>query len=233
MIEKVPASSLIIDPELYPRVGGVNAANVRALIRKLEAGFELPPVAADRLTCVLSDGAHRVTASLGHFGPNAIIAVEWLNYRSRAELFADAIRRNAQHGLRLNGTDEARCVALADKLGLQREQLQLALHATAARMRELSERLVLTPSGLEIATRALKDNAKRQAKAREAGEVVRPVTARQAAYAHADKGKVGWKYLLESTTAQVRDGMIPADNKQALKLMRELGASTAEWLAGR
>lgn len=222
-IEIVKVSSLDMDLSIYPRER-VDQANVKRLIETLANGFSVTPVIADRRTRKVTDGFHRCTASLQHFGPDAEIAVEWRDYYDLAAMFQDAVSLNVAHG-------KARCLIIAQQLGIDKLKMAACMRKTQKHLDALYRKNVaLGPSGPQLVGVALRDIADRQFKAAKAGEPVRPLLPKQMKVANA---KVNWRFLLNQTLKQVRAGVIPADNASAVKQMRELGAEIASWLAGR
>lgn len=114
--ERLAASRLVLDFKLYPR-HHLDDVNVKAIGNAIDTGEAPPPVVAERSTLRVVDGFHRVTAYLRR-DTDAIIDVQLVDYTSDAELFEDAMRRNARHGVRLNPFDRSRCVQIGTELGL-------------------------------------------------------------------------------------------------------------------
>ena len=124
--EKVLAATLVLDFNLYPRLK-VNDGNVTDLRQAVACGAVLPPVVADRDSRRVADGFHRVTAALRD-SPEATIDVEFRDYPTDADLFADAVRMNASHGFKLNAIDATRIVHLGRGFGMSLDQLASAMH---------------------------------------------------------------------------------------------------------
>jgi hypothetical protein len=123
--KQIPAAKLVLDYKLYPR-HHLDDVNVRGIANSLDAGEEPPPVVAERSTLRVVDGFHRVAAYLRR-DTEAVIAVELVDYESDAELFEDAMRRNARHGVKLNPFDRSRCVQIGTELGLDVDRIAGAL----------------------------------------------------------------------------------------------------------
>lgn len=138
MIEKVKASELVLDYNLYPR-HQINESNVTALKLAMESGASIPPVIADRATKRLADGFHRTTAAL-KLDPNALIDVEFRDYADEGALFTDAVALNAGHGQRLSPYDVSRCAALAERFSISMDDLAAALHMRPERLTTLVAR---------------------------------------------------------------------------------------------
>jgi hypothetical protein len=127
---KIKAATLILDYRLYPR-HEIDATNVKALVRALDAGETLPAIIIDRDSRRVVDGFHRVTAVLRHAGEDANIDAIEHDYANESELLLDAIRSNSAHGVRLSRYDQARCIALAEDAGISHDELAAALHLSA------------------------------------------------------------------------------------------------------
>jgi ParB-like nuclease domain len=123
--KQIPAAKLVLDYKLYPR-HHLDDVNVKAIANSIDAGEETPPVVAERTSLRVVDGFHRVTAHLRR-DSEAVIDVQLVDYESDAELFEDAMRRNARHGVRLSPYDRSRCVQIGTELGLDVSQIAGAL----------------------------------------------------------------------------------------------------------
>lgn len=123
--EQIPAAKLVLDYKLYPR-HHLDDVNVKGIANSLDAGEETPPVVAERSTLRVVDGFHRVSAHL-RLDSDAVIEVQLVDYASDAELFEDAMRRNARHGVKLNPFDRSRCVQIGGELGLDMDRIAGAL----------------------------------------------------------------------------------------------------------
>ena len=129
----VAAKDLVFDSSLYPR-DGVTPTNVQAIIEALDLGAKLPPVIAWRETKAIIDGWHRVTALKKRHSGDVLIEVEWRDYDSRADAFADAVRLNAAHGLRIGPRDYERLYQRARELGIAQSQLVKLLKVPSQRL---------------------------------------------------------------------------------------------------
>jgi len=140
-LETVPAASLVEDFSVYPR-HDVDGAHVADLARAVRAGATLPPVVADRASRRLADGWHRRRATVRVLGAEATIRVEFKDYGSDAELFADAVARNATHGRKLDRQDQVRIAVLGERLGLDAERVAFLLRIEPTRVLELRPRVI-------------------------------------------------------------------------------------------
>ena len=129
-------SELLLDYELYPRER-IEPFNVTQMIEALRAGRELPPVVIDRKSRRVVDGFHRVRAYQKLYGLDAEIPVEPKDYKDDAQMFADAVRLNANHGRQLSTYDRARCIARAESLKLEPEVISSMLNMTLERITEM------------------------------------------------------------------------------------------------
>jgi len=133
---KVPAASLLLDENLYPRhkVDATHVAHIRSALR---AGEDLPPVVADRKSKKVTDGFHRITGHLKEFGDDAEIKVEWREYDGEAEMLLDAIHMNSGHGHNLSRYDRVRCIQLAEEYRITPEQVAAALRSRPDEVQKL------------------------------------------------------------------------------------------------
>lgn len=129
-------SELLLDYELYPR-DRIEPYNVSQMVEALRAGRELPPVVIDQKSRRVIDGFHRVRAYQKLYGLDAEIPVELKDYKDDAQMFADAVRLNANHGRQLSTYDRARCIARAESLKLEPEVISSILNMTLERITEM------------------------------------------------------------------------------------------------
>jgi hypothetical protein len=126
-MRKMKVGELVFDFDLYPR-GSVSTHHVAELVRALEAGAEFPPLVIDKKTKRIADGFHRGKSYLRHFGDAHEVDVIEKPYKNETELFLDAIRYNASHGLKMDTHDKAHCAILAAKLGIDDAMVAAAMH---------------------------------------------------------------------------------------------------------
>lgn len=126
----VPLPQLVLRQDLHPRYatanGHIDRIGVYYLTEFLRVhGIEaLAPVVVERRSMVLVDGYQRVQAVRAVYGADACVPVEWVECDSDAAIFLEAVRRNAQHGLKLTGRDYAFIVLRARELGVRMETLE-------------------------------------------------------------------------------------------------------------
>jgi hypothetical protein len=76
------------------------------------------------------DGFHRYHAALAVQGEEGSIAVTFKSYASEQELFLEAVSLNARHGIPFESIDLAHAMLKAQDIGIQVEQLAVALAVT-------------------------------------------------------------------------------------------------------
>lgn len=126
-IVALPIAELVEDDAIYPR-HVVDDANVARLVRALEAGHVLPPIVAEDVSKRIVDGWHRTRAYYRVLGPTGVADVDLRHYATEADLILDAIELNAGHGRQLDKMDQARCVLLAERAGIELVRIAAALH---------------------------------------------------------------------------------------------------------
>lgn len=103
----IPVADLKRLPEhLFPRIKE-NEAHIESLANALKRGDTLPLLVVDAGRRVV-DGCHRWMAHRRAFGEGCSVACEVRTYKSEKDLFFDAVRENARHGLRFSADDQAR-----------------------------------------------------------------------------------------------------------------------------
>lgn len=153
-VEQVPGNRLQWDETLYPRAK-VSYSHVGDLVEAILAGAILPPIVADRQTCVIVDGVHRWMAYRQLRSTSGRVDVEWQDYPTRAALFEDAVRRNAGHGRRLGPSDRRRAVARAAALAMDPAQLASALGLRVDRLSHLQVQPPTRPAPQATTVRAV------------------------------------------------------------------------------
>lgn len=143
-VETVPAASLVLDFNLYPRLK-ISASNIRDLVDAAVFGAKIPPIIADRKSRRVVDGFHRVRAKLRE-GPDATIRANFHDYENEADILADAIRLNSAHGFKLNATDTVRIVHLAQGIGLDLERVADAMHTPVSELERRGKQIAVMAS---------------------------------------------------------------------------------------
>lgn len=192
---KVRLADLVEDLDLYPRTQ-VNNVHVANLVAALEAGQTLPPLVAERGSKRIVDGFHRRRAQIKVLGVDAAVPVELRTYTSDAELFADAVATNANHGLQLQEIEKRRVVLRLQDMGADSAHIASVLQTTPDRVEKIRLKVatVVDDNGGSIRVEPLK----------------RPVfhlqgAAMTEAQAKAHRSAPGTSYLL--TIRQLRDAL--------------------------
>jgi hypothetical protein len=137
----VPIAELIEDYNLYPR-NHVDRTHVGDIARAIRAGIPLPPIVADRESKRIVDGFHRKAAYRSVYGEEAAAPVEWRDYDSEADLWADAVALNAGHGRKFDRQDQIRITIIGERLRIPEARTAALLHVPEDRVHELRVRVV-------------------------------------------------------------------------------------------
>lgn len=132
-------SELVLDFDLYPR-GEVDSQTCYYLRQAMAAGDELPPLVACQKTKRIVDGFHRYKAYEHLYGVEHKVSVVLKQYKTDAELFLDAIRYNARHGLKLTTFDRVHCISRARRLNIKPDDLAPALGVTKEKLEGLEKK---------------------------------------------------------------------------------------------
>ena len=131
----IKAAELIMDFDLYPR-NDLDKRNVRCLVEAIESGETLPPVVIDRKSKRIVDGFHRTRAYL-RLDENAEIEVIEKSFKTDAAIFLEAMRLNADHGVKLDPHDHVHCLIVAERLKISFDAVAGALHVSADKLGSL------------------------------------------------------------------------------------------------
>lgn len=133
-MRKMKAVEVVLDYDIYPR-NNIDSHNVTTIADALVAGAtfggrpgDIPPILIDKKSKRVIDGFHRVKAVLRAFGDDGELMVLERVYRNDADMFLDAMRYNAGHGVKLDPCDRTRCVLIAERLKVPLEAVAGALH---------------------------------------------------------------------------------------------------------
>ena len=143
-IKKVKAISLILDWNLWPRqsVNQLDQVNISRMKAALKNGFTLPPVIVNESDNRVVDGFHRTTAILSYLGDDAEIEVDYRKYKNEAEMFLDAGRLNAHHGMPMNSKDRAHFIHKCRQFKVPPAVIAEALHINPESMKKfVTERI--------------------------------------------------------------------------------------------
>jgi hypothetical protein len=142
-LKRIELSKLVLDFTVYPR-HKLSEYNVNDLLKALQAGSTLDPIAWDKNTKIIIDGFHRVTALKRFYGEDQEIVVSGFefNCKSKGEILLESTKLNAKHGLKLSEWDKARCISLAKEYKVSEELMREALAIPESRIEKLKERIV-------------------------------------------------------------------------------------------
>lgn len=132
----IKLSQIVFDYHLYPRAE-LDTQHVTYMRQALQAGVTLPPFIIDKKSRRCIDGFHRGSAYKREFGEGHQVEVIEKSYRTEAEMFADAMRYNANHGRTLTRFDRTHCILRAEEFGLTNEQIASALSLTVEAVGQL------------------------------------------------------------------------------------------------
>ena len=151
---KLKAIELILDWNLWPRheANSLDTANIRGMRQALQAGVELPPPIVNVSDYRVIDGFHRVRAHLLEFGDDVKMKVDLRVYETDADMFQDAVKYNAQHGLPLSPKDRAHAIIKARAFKIPLSAIAMALGMTEASTKTfLEQRSAKKQSGETVA----------------------------------------------------------------------------------
>jgi len=158
-MKQIKVAELMFDYTLYPR-NNIDAGNVRFLVDAISAKVDLPPIVVEKDSLRIVDGFHRGKAYLRVLGEDGEITVLPRKYKSEAHLFLEAMRLNANHGVKLDPCDRMHCLIIADRLKIDEEEVAGALNMPTERLAKLrSTRTGFTKNGQPL---ALKNTIRKQ-----------------------------------------------------------------------
>jgi hypothetical protein len=134
-IKKVKIDDLIRDLRLYPRQD-VDYATVGRFMDAMRSGAKFPPIKVCETTGRIIDGFHRYSAyqQLGIKEVDAIGAAP----KGDAQFFLMAVEANNAHGIGYSPADQYKIVKMAMSLGLEREQISLAVALPIQKVAEMT-----------------------------------------------------------------------------------------------
>jgi len=133
----VNVAELVLDWSLYPRQE-VDGMQVGRLVEAIQAGESLPPMVVDEKSLRVVDGFHRLHAYQRAKAEK--VRVNLRSYANDPEMFLEAVRLNARHGVPLSPQDQARTLILADHLEITREAVASALAVRLTRLEAIVRR---------------------------------------------------------------------------------------------
>jgi len=167
MVKTVKVLELVKDWSLWPRyeANDLDSTNVKRLKEAIDAGVVLPPIIADAKSYRIIDGMHRAEAYRLLFGDAAEASVEFRDYKNEKEMFLEAARLNAEHGLPLTPKDRVHVAltakrkkiplaAIADALGMTKESLKFLENRRTATT-NTGEKVPLSAGAMDLAGKKL------------------------------------------------------------------------------
>lgn len=147
MPQELKLAELIFDWDIYPRPD-IDSAHVKSMAEAEEAGAEFPPILVEKKSKRVVDGWHRCRKQQRVYGKDGSIMCTLKTYRSEVEVIEDVMDLNATHGKKLSSYDHARCILIADRVGLSDKRLAIALHMPISKISELrSTKIASTEDG--------------------------------------------------------------------------------------
>jgi hypothetical protein len=140
--KKMKAIELVLDWNLWPRyeAESLDGTNIRGMREAIRAGVSLPPVIVNAADNRVIDGFHRVRAHLRELGDEATIRVDLRVYETEADMFLDAVKFNAHHGLPLSPRDRAHAIIKARQYKIPTSVQAMALGMTEADLKVFFEK---------------------------------------------------------------------------------------------
>lgn len=148
-MRKMKVSELVLDFDLYPRAS-IDTHHAAEMSHAVAAGSVLPPIVIDKKSKRIVDGFHRQRVYSRLFGEDYEVDVVEKSYKNDGELFLDAIRYNAAHGLRMDTSDKTKCILRAKELHVDADMLATALHIDPKRIGELTTTRTASSGGLAV-----------------------------------------------------------------------------------
>jgi hypothetical protein len=143
-------SELVLDFDLYPRAS-IDTHHAAEMQKAVEAGAKLPPIIICKRSKRIADGVHRYRVYVRLFGLDFLVEVIEKGYKTDADLFLDAVRYNASHGLRMDTHDKTHCILRAKELHISATALAGVLNMDPKRIGELRETRTATAGNLHAA----------------------------------------------------------------------------------
>ncbi len=163
---------MIIDWALWPKyeANELDSTNLDQMKEALQAGKVLPPIIADKKSYRIIDGVHRQKAHLSVLGDDAMVPVEFRQYRNDAEMFLESARLNSQQGLKLSPKDRVHVILVGRRMKLPIAKIAEALGMRKEKAEDfIKKRTAMTRSGenIPLPAGAMKLAGKKLTKAQE------------------------------------------------------------------
>lgn len=145
---QIELEKIVIDEAVYPRTT-LDTFHVSRLRQALAVGAVFPPLILEAVTHRLVDGRNRIEA-YRQAGIKTADIIE-KTYASDADLFADAVRLNAEHGKPLDHFEIRSAVAKLAEFGFTRERISEAVRVSPERIDEIRKGFAQAPTGEPVA----------------------------------------------------------------------------------
>jgi hypothetical protein len=144
--ETVKVVDVVVVDALYPRPS-LNDILVNRYIAAHEAGAVFPPIIVERGTNRLVDGRHRLDV----FRRKEVekIPVEFRVYETEADLFAEAVRLNKEHGQPLTFYDLKSAILRLETMGYSRDKISGAVGWTRDKVEAVAKQSATSESSGE------------------------------------------------------------------------------------
>ena len=216
-IVSLPLASLVEDMSIYPR-HAVDDVHVRNLFLALESGNQLPPITACKKTKRITDGWHRARAYKRKLGPEAVVDVELIQYKTEADLLFDAVQRNASHGRKLDQIDQVRAVTMLESAGVTQDKISLALHVPEKRVEKLRIKIgKVKKSSSQAVPGSNKIVLKRPVQ-----HLVGTTLTEEQAEVHKSLPGTSFKLVADQLSSAIRANMVDLGDENLMESFREL-----------
>lgn len=145
---KLKLTDIVIDESIYPRTQ-VNHHNVQRMIHAHKAGTKFPALIVEAGTHRLVDGRHRFEMFTREKVPT--VEVKEKSYTSEADIYADAVRLNIDHGQPLDQFSVRNAVARLTELGYGRDAISDVVRIPADHIDTIVKGFAAAPTGEPVA----------------------------------------------------------------------------------
>lgn len=161
-VEQLRIADVVVDETMYPR-HKLSAHNIAQIKDGYLSGSDVPPIVVWKSKRILVDGQHRLMAKQQIVGPEGMIDALLIEYDSKRDALADAVKRNSAQGYRLTTWDKVRSIMLLQAVKADEDTIARSLncsldtvHRLAERIKESAEGPIATKGGSEVIAEAAK-----------------------------------------------------------------------------
>lgn len=145
---KIKLTDIVIDDSIYPR-SKPNEYNIQRMLLAYESGAKFPPIIIEAGTYRLVDGRHRYE-TYKRKGTETVAVTE-KSYASEADLFADAVSLNIDHGMALDQYSVRSSIARLIELGFELPAIGSIVRIPVETIGVIVKGFAATPEGQAIA----------------------------------------------------------------------------------